>query len=235
MKKIDLIFIISSLFISFSAYLATMQIFIPIGIFAVYILYYFLLIRKKIAQYLHKSEVVHSCYHFINSFLITISVKESLEEAYQNGLRVAPKSLLEETNEIENMTIMERINFLRSYFNLAIYKMFLNVVNLHQEQGGNILTISDSLIRECTRVEKTLNESTAIGNRHLVEFAVLWLLSFFILIFLRFAISQFYSQMISSLIMIAFISGFYLIFLVSVHLFLINFTSISIKEDVENV
>ena len=235
MKKIDLIFIISSLFISFSAYLATMQIFIPIGIFAVYTIYYFLLIRKKIAQYLHKSEVVHSCYHFINSFLITISVKESLEEAYQNGLRVAPKSLLEETNEIENMTIMERINFLRSYFNLAIYKMFLNVVNLHQEQGGNILTISDSLIRECTRVEKTLNESTAIGNRHLVEFAVLWLLSFFILIFLRFAISQFYSQMISSFIMIAFISGFYLIFLVSVHLFLINFTSISIKEDVENV
>ena len=235
MKKIDLIFIISSLLISFSAYLATMQIFIPVGIFAIYVLYYFLLIRKKIAQYLHKSEVVHSCYHFINSFLITISVKESLEEAYQNGLRVAPKSLLEETNEIENMTIMERINFLRSYFNLAIYKMFLNVINLHQEQGGNILTISDSLIRECTRVEKTLNESTAIGNRHLVEFAVLWLLSFFILIFLRFAISQFYSQMISSFIMIAFISGFYLIFLVSVHLFLINFTSISIKEDVENV
>ena len=235
MKKIDLIFIISSLLISFSAYLATMQIFIPLGIFTIYILYYFLLIRKKIAQYLHKSEVVHSCYHFINSFLITISVKESLEEAYQNGLRVAPKSLLEETEEIENMTIMERINFLRSYFNLAIYKMFLNVINLHQEQGGNILTISDSLIRECTRVEKTLNESTAIGNRHLVEFAVLWLLSFFILIFLRFAISQFYSQMISSFIMIAFISGFYLIFLVSVHLFLINFTSISIKEDVENV
>ena len=235
MKKIDLIFIISSLLISFSAYLATMQIFIPVGIFAIYVLYYFLLIRKKIAQYLHKSEVVHSCYHFINSFLITISVKESLEEAYQNGLRVAPKSLLEETEEIENMTIMERINFLRSYFNLAIYKMFLNVINLHQEQGGNILTISDSLIRECTRVEKTLNESTAIGNRHLVEFAVLWLLSFFILIFLRFAISQFYSQMISSFIMIAFISGFYLIFIVSVHLFLINFTSISIKEDVENV
>ena len=235
MKKIDLIFIISSLLISISAYLATMQIFIPLGIFVIYVLYYFLLIRKKISQYLHKSEVVHSCYHFINSFLITISVKESLEEAYQNGLRVAPKSLLEETNEIENMTIMERINFLRSYFNLAIYKMFLNVVNLHQEQGGNILTISDSLIRECTRVEKTLNESTAIGNRHLVEFAVLWLLSFFILIFLRFAISQFYSQMISSFIMIAFISGFYLIFIVSVHLFLINFTSISIKEDVENV
>lgn len=235
MKKIDPIFILVSALISFSAYLATMQIFIPIGIFVIYLLYYFILIRKRIVRYLHKVEVVHACYHFINSFLITMSVKESLEEAYSNGLRVAPKSLLEETNEIENMTIIERINFLRSYFNLAIYKMFINIVGLHQEQGGNILTISDSLIRECTRVEKTLSESTSIGNRHLIEFAILWLLSFFILVFLRFAISQFYAQMISSILMISLISGFYLIFLISVHLFLIKYTSLSVKEDVTNV
>lgn len=235
MKKIDPIFIIASALIAFSGYITTMQIIIPIGIFLIYVLYYFVLIRKRISNYLHKVEVVHACYHFINSFLITMSVKESLEEAYQNGLRIAPKSLLEETNEIENMTIIERIVFLRSYFNLAIYKMFINIINLHQEQGGNILTISDSLFRECTRVEKTLSESTSIGNRHLIEFFVLWLLSLFILIFLRFAISQFYSQMINSILMISLISGFYLILLISAHLFLIKYTNLSVKEDITNV
>lgn len=235
MKKIDPIFIIASALIAFSGYITTMQIIIPIGIFLIYVLYYFVLIRKRISNYLHKVEVVHACYHFINSFLITMSVKESLEEAYQNGLRIAPKSLLEETNEIENMTIIERIVFLRSYFNLAIYKMFINIINLHQEQGGNILTISDSLFRECTRVEKTLSESTSIGNRHLIEFFVLWLLSLFILIFLRFAISQFYSQMINSILMISLISGFYLIPLISAHLFLIKYTNLSVKEDITNV
>lgn len=235
MKKIDLIFIISSLVVAFTSYIATTSMYIPIGIFVIYILYYFVLIRKRIKRYLNKVEIVHACYHFINSFIITMSVKESLDEAYQNGIRVAPKSLLIETNAIENMTIIERINFLRSYFNLAIYKMFINIIALHQEQGGNILIISDSLIRECTRVEKTLSESTSIGNRHLVEFFVLWLLSFFILIFLRFAIAQFYNQMINSNLMIGLICGFYLIFLISVHLFLLKFTSISIKEDIENV
>lgn len=235
MKKIDPFFILISLIIALTGYLTTSQILASVGIFLIYNLYYFFLIRKRIKHYLHRNEVVHACYHFINSFLITMSVKESLEEAYNNGLRLAPKSLLIETNEIENMTIIERINFLRSYFDLAIYKMFINIVDLHQEQGGNILTVSDSLIRECTRVEKTLSESNSIGNRHLVEFLILWLLSFFILVFLRFAISQFYSQMISSALMLSMISGFYLLFLVSAHLFLLKFTVISIKEDKANV
>ena len=235
MKKIDLIFVIVSMAISFTSYLATFQMLIPIGIFAIYLVYYFVLIRKKIKQYISKVEIVHACYHFINSFVITMSVKESWEEAYANGLRLAPKSLTQETDEIENMTILERINFLRSYFNLAIYKMFINIIVLYQEQGGNILVLSESLVRECTRVEKTLSESVSIGNRHLAEFLVLWLLSFFILIFLRFALSQFYTQMISSPLMIALKSGFYLIFLISIHLFLLKYTSLSIKEDSENV
>ena len=235
MKKVDLIFIVLSLVVSLTSYLATNIIYIPSGIFIVYLLYYFFLIRKRIKNYLAKVEVTHACYHFINSFIITLSVKESLEEAYTNGLRLAPKSLTEETVEIENMTIIERIKFLRSYFNLGVFKMFINIIELHQEQGGSILTLSDSLIRECTRVEKTLSESTSIGNRHLVEFLVLWLLSFFILIFLRFALAQFYTQMIRSTLIIGLIIGFYFIFLVSIHLFLLKFTSISIKEDIENV
>ena len=235
MKKIDLVYIISSLVVAATGYLATNILYIPIGIFIVYILYYFLFIRKRIKRFRERVEVVHSCYSFVNSFIITLSVKESLEEAYTNGLRLAPKSLMDETIEIENMNIIERIRFLRSNFNLAIYKMFINIIELHQEQGGNILNISDSLIRECTRVEKTLSESTSIGKRHLVEFIVLWLLSFMIMIFLRFALSQFYTMMISSNLMLALICGFYLIFLASLHLFLAKFADISIKEDIENV
>lgn len=235
MKKVDVFYILLSLVIAFTSYLVTETIYIPVGVFFVYVIYYFLLIRKRIKKYLNKIEVVHACYNFINSFIITLSVKESYEEAYQNGLRTAPKSLLEETIEIENMNITERISFLRSYFNLGIYKMFINIVEMHQEQGGNILTISDSLIRECTRVEKSLVESTSIGNRHLIEFGVLWLLAFLILIFLRFGLSQFYMQMIENTLVIALVTFFYLIVLISIHLFLIKFSTLSLKEDIENV
>lgn len=232
MKRIDLIYIVVALIISSTSYLATNNLYIPIGIFVIYLLYYFIIIRKKIKTFFFRSERIHTGYHFINSFIITLSVKDSLEEAYLNGIRTAPEGMLEEINEIENMNIIEKVTFLRSYFNLAIYKMFINIVSLYQEQGGNILAISDSLLRECTRVEKTLAESKSIGNRHLVEFVTLWLLSFFILVFLRFAISQFYFQMINTPLVVGLIAGFYLIFLISLHLFLLKYLSLSIKEDV---
>ena len=209
MKKIDISWVVVSLMVTVTAYLATNNLYIPIGVFLVYLLYYFVFIRKRIKLFSFRVERIHAGYHFINSFIITLSVKDSLDEAYLNGIRMAPENLIEETNEIENMNTMEKIAFLRSYFNLAIYKMFINIVSLYQEQGGNILAISDSLLRECTRVEKTLAESKSIGNKHLVEFITLWLLSFFILVFLRFAISQFYFQMIGSTLVLGLITGFY--------------------------
>ena len=142
--------------------------------------------------------------------------------------------MLEETNEIENKTIIERLVFLRQYFNLAIYKMFLNIVNLYQDQGGNILTLSDSLMKECTRVEKSMQESASISNKHLVEFAILWLLSIFILVFLRFALSDFYLKMLSSVIFVVLVTIYYLLFLVASFLFILKYVNLVIKEDVGN-
>ena len=234
MKKLDIVFVIISLLIALTSYFATNLIYIPIGVFAIYLIYYFVLVRKRIKRYLNKTEVIHSCYNFINSFVISLSVKDSLEEAYQNGLRLAPKTMLEETNEIENKTIIERLVFLRQYFNLAIYKMFLNIVNLYQDQGGNILTLSDSLMKECTRVEKSMQESASISNKHLVEFAILWLLSIFILVFLRFALSDFYLKMLSSVIFVVLVTIYYLLFLVASFLFILKYVNLVIKEDVGN-
>lgn len=234
MKKLDIVFVIISLLIALTSYFATNLIYIPIGVFAIYLIYYFVLVRKRIKRYLNKTEVIHSCYNFINSFVISLSVKDSLEEAYQNGLRLAPKTMLEETNEIENKTIIERLVFLRQYFNLAIYKMFLNIVNLYQDQGGNILTLSDSLMKECTRVEKSMQESASISNKHLVEFSILWLLSIFILVFLRFALSDFYLKMLSSVIFVVLVTIYYLLFLVASFLFILKYVNLVIKEDVGN-
>lgn len=233
MKKVDMFYILLSLMIALTGYISTNIIYVSIAIFVVYNLYYFVLIRKKIRRYYDRIERIHSCYHFINSFVITLSVKDSFEEAYTNGLRLENKNLEEEVSQIENMPIIDRLKYLRRYFNLGMYRMFTNVIGLYQDQGGNILTLSDGLLRECTRVEKSLSESVAIGRKHLVEFVILWFLSFLILVFLRFSLSQFYTQMISSMMIIGMICGFYVLCLASTHLFLSKFSKISIKEDVE--
>ena len=112
-----------------------------------------------------------------------------------------------------------------------LYKMFINVLDLYQDQGGNILNMSDNLIRECTRTEKTLNETLAIGYKHIVEFFLLWIMSFGIVLFMRFGVSEFYLLMIQNNLFVVMLFVFFIICLGSIHLFVSKFTNLTIKED----
>ena len=231
MKKIDIAFIVISLVTSAISYIASNNIFIPVGVLFVFELYYFVIGRKMIKKYLSKVNTIHCCYHFINSFIVTMSVKESLDDAYESGIRLENKEFNEETANLESMPIYDRIVYLRKYFNLAVYKMFINVLDLYQDQGGNILNISDALMRETTRTEKALADSVSTGEKHLFEFIVLWSLTFLILVFLRFGISEFYMVMLSSPLFMALLVFFFVLLLISIHVFLVRFSNITIKED----
>lgn len=231
MRKVDIVFIFTSLFVGVIAYLVSSLLIMGISVFLVYAVYYLMFIRKKIKIYLSKINQIHCCYHFINSFIITLSVKESIDDAYESGIRLNNKEFNEETEGLQSMPVYDRVVYLRKYFNLAVYKMFINVFDLYQDQGGNIINLSDALMRETTRTERSLAESKSIGEKRLVEFIILWILSFAVLLFLRFGISEFYVKMLSSTVFVVMIVIFFLLVLISIHLFVINFVDLSIKED----
>ena len=231
MKKIDILFVGFALLLGFLCYFSTNSfIYAPLAAI-ILIADYFVLMRKKFLNYSSLIERVHTSYHFINSFVISLSVKNSLDDAYESAIQINNATLNAETNELNAMSVIDRIKYLRDYFRLAIYKMFLNVVDLHQDQGGNILNIADNLMRECTRVEKTLSDTISIGNKHIKEFLILWLMTFAILIFMRVSIKDFYLQMLKNPLISPLIFLFFLICIVSINLFVISFTDLSIKED----
>ena len=230
MKKINVIFIFIGLVLATLCYLSTNSILFSALIAAIFMIDYFILMRKRFVHYFSLIERVHASYHFINSFIITMSVKESMEDAYQNGIRIKNSRLKAETDQLTEMPAIDRVRYLKGYFNLSIYLMFLNVVDLHQDQGGNILTMSDNLIKECTRTEKTLSETLSIGNRHLKEFITLWVMSVAILIFMRFSLKEFYISMLKNQLFGALIFVFFLICIISINLFVLVYTDLSVKE-----
>ena len=232
MKKIDLLFIFLGILLGILCYFATNSLILPLVLILIFITDYFVLIRKKFKHYFSLIERVHNSYHFINSFIVSLSVKDSLDDAYENGIRINNEKLNAETEQLKEMSILERIKYLKSYFRLSIYKMFLHVLDLHQDQGGNILNMSDNLIRECTRTEKTLNDTLAIGYKHLIEFIILWVMSFVILLFMRFSLFDFYSMMLENQIIDYLIFVFFLICVVSINLFTNLFTNLTIKEEI---
>lgn len=232
MIGISISFIAISTLIAVICFLTTSNIFYAVAIFLVFTAYFFIYLFKKLKKYNLLIKRVHSCYFFINSFLITLSVKESISDAYESGLRIQDSQLHLFANELNELSDDEKVKYLKNYFKLAIYKMFLNVFEIYQDQGGNILSMSENLIRETTRTEKVVNESSNLGIKHLIEFIVLWSLSFAVLLFMKFGIGEFYNKMLQNPIFAPLIFVFFLLCLVSIHLFLKNFMNLSIKEDV---
>lgn len=231
MKYIIAIFSIISIVVAAICFISTNNIYFSVAILLIYLLYFIVVQVKKIKKYQSLSKRVHSCCFFINSCIITLSVKDSFEDSYQSGLRIDDKQLKLYTSQLSEYSSYEKIMYLRKYFSLAIYKMFLNILEIYQDQGGNILTMSENLLRECTRTEKKLLESTNIGVKHLIEFALLWTLSFAVLIFMKFGIGDFYNQMLNNSLIAPLIFVYFLLCLFSIHLFLSSFLNLSIKED----
>lgn len=231
MKKTDLIFILIGFMLGVVCYLATNNYIFSISTFLILVIDYFLLMRKKFNNCFSLIERVHTSYHFINSFVVSMSVKDSLEDAYQNGIRINNATLNAETKELTEMPVIDRVRYLKGYFNLSIYKMFLNVLDLYQDQGGNILSMSDNLIRECTRTEKVLSDTLAIGYKHLSEFIILWIMSFGILLFMRFSLVEFYQSMLNTSLVVFMLFVFFLICIASINLFVNAFTNLTIKEE----
>lgn len=230
MKKIDIFFVLLSVILAAICFVSTNSFLYAPILLVLSLLNYFLLMRKDFLKYFSLIERVHTSYHFINSFVITLSVKDSLEDAYQNGIRLNNERLNLETEQLKEMPVINRIKYLKDYFNLSIYFMFLNVVDLYQDQGGNILNIADNLLRECTRTEKTLADTLAIGNKHLTEFIILWVMSIAILLFMRFSLKEFYVSMVANPIIPALIFLFFFICILSINLFVKTFTNLNIKE-----
>ena len=231
MNKIDISFVFLSCLIGAICYVCISNLLLSVLVVVLYLLDYFVLLRKRFNYYFDMTERVNSCFHFVNSFVITLSVTESLEEAYSNATRVSSKRFNEIIKGIEDHNVVDRVMYLKNYFKLSIYKMFLNVFELYQDQGGNILNMADNLLTECTRVEKTLSETKAIGYKHLVEFILLWTMSLGILVFMRFSIKDFYSDMLQNAFIGPMIFLFFVICLFSINLFINAFTNLSIKED----
>lgn len=228
---IDIFAALFCLAIGVICFIASNNIILSLVVFGTYALAYFLLLRKRFKNYRQRIDIVHSCYQFITSFIVSLSVKPSLEDAYNSACRNQNKEFEEYAANLEENEVYSRIVYLRKFFNMAIYKLFINVLDIYQNQGGSIIQISDSLLKESNRIERSLRETINISSKKIIEFVLLWIITLGILIFMRFGLAQFYSKMINNVYFLIMLSLFFLFLLGSIVLFSYRFVSFSIKED----
>ena len=179
--------------------LASNNLIVTIVVVAISIIYFLFLDKPIVNKFQIKVQRFKECYHFINTFVVSLSIKENLAGAYESAISAMPDDFNEKQGNIDSFDIKEKLEHIGKYFHFHVYRLFLDLINIWSEQGGDILNMSHYLINETRVIEEYINKSIMINKKRIVEFVILWLLTLGIMSFLRFVLAQFYQTLVTQL------------------------------------
>lgn len=229
MKSSVFIFVFISLFLTSVVFFSTNSIPVTIAIFVLSLAYFFSLGYMRIKKSMVKTSRYHSCFQFINNFIVALSVKRTIGLALETTMDTFDEELKREINSVEHLDDMEKLEYLEKYFHFDVYKLFLSVISLYVEQGGNILDMSSNLLSEIRLDEEYINEINSYAKGKCFEFGMLWTISLAILIIIRVVLSQFYASFTSLLFYQLAVGGICLFVLFTVDILIRHLSSLDIR------
>ena len=195
------------------------------------ILYFIFFFCKRSFRYELKCQRFSSCYQFIDSFILALSVKETISGAMESVVPLMDKRFQDEVSGLEHLSDQEKLTYLKKFYPFSIYELFLNIIDIYQERGGNIFDISAYLMEVLRQEEESLSKSKAIGYRKMVEFVTLWGFSLLILVIMRFALFDLYMDMSSSFLFKGMIVTLFLYIIISIEFISRKIFSLPIQGD----
>ncbi len=145
-----------------------------------------------------KRRIRRECYRFMNAFLTTCSVTNSLSRGFQAACEGAEGEMKETIESIQSEEVYGRLLFMTPYFESPLYEVFLSIVDIYQNRGGDIISLSGLLLEEATKGEEEAEKRFHASLGKLLQYGLLWGMSLGIVAFLRFALSTFYASLLSS-------------------------------------
>ena len=169
-----LVGIVVSFVLTGITFVATQNIFLAAPIFLVSIAFFVLVVNRKMKKNQLKVHRYHQCFHFINSFIISLNVKGSMSAAIQSGYETTDEDTKTIIDSIKELNEEEKITYLCKYFKFDLYRLFVDTINLWNEEGGDILKMSQYLINQVRLKEQYLLTCETIHRQKTIEFVVLW-------------------------------------------------------------
>lgn len=215
-------------------YVTCENLFSTVLIFLLTLIFFVIFVRKRVHKYEIKIHRYHQCYQFINSFLIALSVRGSLTAALAGSYETSDHETREIIEGIKEMNEQEKLSYLHKYFTFDLYHIFLDIVSLWNEQGGDILTMSQHLINQVRLKEQYLLHCQNVQRSKTIEFVILWGIALSILVSLRFALSQFYRHINRTFIFQSSVVIIFLFVLFSIYVLVKIMTNITLEGWLEN-
>lgn len=230
MKIYNFLGLVISFILAFVSFFATSNIFVGAGVLIVCITFYFLFIYKKLINHLSVLKKVHECYLFSNNFLVTLSIKQTLNASFEAVRTSVSDEFFEYLQSIDELNPQEKLLYLNKYFPFHSFQIFVEVILLWIEEGGDILQMSSHVINAIREMQEYASYCQSIDKRKGFEIATLWFFSLIIVVVLKFSLTGSYAEMLKQPIFIASVIGLVLLVLFSVYLFILKVTTLDIRR-----
>ena len=194
-----LVGVVISLAFAGITFIATQNFFSTIIIFVIYNAFFLFVARRQINKSQQKVHRYHQFYQFINTFLISLNVKGSLKAALESAYETSDSATKEILDSITDFNEEEKVAYLSKYFKFDLYNLFVDIIKLWNEEGGDVLKMSRHLINQARDKEEYLLRCQSLNKTKTVEFVILWSIALMILTALRFALSQFFSYIVKTI------------------------------------
>ena len=158
----------------------------------------------------------HECFRFINSFVVTLSVSKSIDFAYQNAMEGLGKEIENISQSISELSGLEKVEYLDSYFDMPIYRMFVSTLSIYLNEGGDIIKLSAELLAELTRLEESENDVLSANRKNLIQYCMLWGISLAVVVFMRVALANFFDLLVDSFMYLGCVIGYFALMLGSI-------------------
>lgn len=210
-------------------FIASQNIFSSLIILAVYTAFFVLIARRQINKNEQKIHRYHQCFQFINSYLISLNVKSSLNAAMESSYETADEGTKEIIDSIKELSEQEKLSYLTKYFKFDLYHLFVDMVSLWSEQGGDIIKMSHHLVDQVRLKEEYLLTCESLNKSKTVEFVVLWAIALVILAALRFALSQFFDRISKTIVYQVAVIVVILFALFSIYILILRITNVNLE------
>ena len=216
MKTIYIGIAIACLLLTGACFLCTDHLILSLVIGASFLLALSFGLAPMFLSFAEKSRGGHECYRFINAYVISLSATSSLEKAFASAGEGSTGKLLTTMESVAQLGPYEKVEYMDMYFKSDLYSMFLSVLRLYQDQGGDILLLSNHLLEEVNRVEEASRQKEKVGIRSAFQYILLWLMSLAILVFLRYGLGMFFDSIKDTPVYLISVAIFFLFMLVSI-------------------
>ena len=178
------------------------------------------MVEREYKKFKKIDKVTHECISFINNFIISLSIHNTLSATFEMIKESISGDLRKEIDSIDHLDVEEKLDYLKNYFDSSLYDFFLKIINQYVFNGGDIIGISQLLIFDSRKIETSLDNFLMVSKRKFIEFSILWGITIGILIILQFSLSMFYESILSMNFYAPLIFIFFIIFLIFLYFFL---------------